>query len=170
MTSVALLSGLLQIAYGLLGGGKVIKYIPYPVVSGFMSGVAVLIFVKQLPGLLGVASGTRLLTALSAPEGWRVPSIVVGLITVAGVVLAPRITKAVPAAIIGLFSGGAAYAGLAAIDPSLRTLTGNPLVVGSLNASLGGVLSGHWPASAWQIWEAWWSRRSRCPRCSPSTR
>jgi SulP family sulfate permease len=142
MTSVALLSGLLQIAYGLLGGGKVIKYIPYPVVSGFMSGVAVLIFVKQLPGLLGVASGTRLLTALSAPEGWRVPSIVVGLITVAGVVLAPRITKAVPAAIIGLFSGGAAYAGLAAIDPSLRTLTGNPLVVGSLNASLGGVLSG----------------------------
>ncbi|HMR76064.1 MAG TPA: SulP family inorganic anion transporter, partial [Polyangiaceae bacterium] len=98
MTAVALLSGLMQIAYGVLGGGKVIKYIPYPAVSGFLSGVAVLIFVKQLPGLLGVSGGTGLLSALSTPEAFRMPAIVVGLVTIGGVFVAPKLGKAVPAA------------------------------------------------------------------------
>ncbi len=142
MTGVALLSGLLQIGYGLLGGGKVIKYIPYPVVAGFMSGVGVLIFVKQLPGLLGVAAGTRLPAALAAPESWRTPSLVVGLVTIAGVVLGPRVTKRVPAAILGLVSGGVAYFVLSRVDPALAVLTDNTLVVGSIDASVGGVLSG----------------------------
>ena len=45
----ALLSALLQIAYGAVRAGKVIKYIPYQVVSGYMSGVAVIIAAAQIP-------------------------------------------------------------------------------------------------------------------------
>src|SRR4030042_3179482 len=54
LTLVALLSGALQLVYGALGGGRFIKYIPYPVVSGYLSGVGVLIFICQLPKLLGL--------------------------------------------------------------------------------------------------------------------
>ena len=39
-----LLGGVIQILLGLFGGGKLIKYIPYPVIAGFMNGVAMIIF------------------------------------------------------------------------------------------------------------------------------
>ncbi|MFN0214311.1 MAG: SulP family inorganic anion transporter [Saprospiraceae bacterium] len=45
---VFLLSGLFQIVLGLLGLGKFIKYIPYPVVSGFMTAIGVIILVTQI--------------------------------------------------------------------------------------------------------------------------
>ena len=50
----ALLSSLLQILYGLVRAGRLIKFIPYQVVSGYLSGVAVIIAVGQLPKLLGL--------------------------------------------------------------------------------------------------------------------
>ncbi|MFO0668035.1 MAG: SulP family inorganic anion transporter [Polyangiaceae bacterium] len=40
--------------------GTVIKYIPYPVVTGYLSGVAVVIALKQLPSLLGLAKNVSL--------------------------------------------------------------------------------------------------------------
>src|SRR5690606_26527360 len=42
--AVATLSGLLQILYGTLGLGHYIRYVPRPVISGFMSGIGVIIF------------------------------------------------------------------------------------------------------------------------------
>ena len=39
----ALLAAGLQACYGVIGGGRLIKFIPYPVVSGYLSGVGVLI-------------------------------------------------------------------------------------------------------------------------------
>lgn len=142
LTAVGLLCGVLQVGLGLLGGGKVIKYIPYPVVAGFMTGVAVLIFVKQLPGLLGATPGQSLLLALGSPGQWRMPSLVVGAVTILAILAAPRLTRAVPPAIIGLLSGGAAYFALTRFDPTLAELTGNSLVVGAMDASLGSLLSG----------------------------
>lgn len=46
--TVFLLAGLLQIVLGIIGLGKYIKYIPYPVVSGFMTAIGVIILVTQL--------------------------------------------------------------------------------------------------------------------------
>lgn len=46
--TVFLLAGLMQIGLGLIGLGKYIKYIPYPVVSGFMTAIGVIILVTQL--------------------------------------------------------------------------------------------------------------------------
>ncbi|MCK9211137.1 MAG: SulP family inorganic anion transporter, partial [Ignavibacteriaceae bacterium] len=48
ITIVSLLSGVVQLLIGKLGGGRFIKYIPYPVVAGYLSGVGVLIFFGQL--------------------------------------------------------------------------------------------------------------------------
>ena len=50
---VFLLSGIFQIGLGLLGVGKYIKYIPYPVVSGFMTAIGVIILITQISPVLG---------------------------------------------------------------------------------------------------------------------
>jgi len=51
--TVFLLSGLLQVGLGVLGFGKYIKYIPYPVVSGFMTAIGVIILVTQILPAVG---------------------------------------------------------------------------------------------------------------------
>lgn len=51
--SIFLLAGLIQIILGLMGIGKYIKYIPYPVVSGFMTAIGVIILITQLLPTLG---------------------------------------------------------------------------------------------------------------------
>ncbi|MBT8262621.1 MAG: SulP family inorganic anion transporter [Bacteroidia bacterium] len=50
---VFLLAGLIQILIGVVGWGKYIKYIPYPVVSGFMTAIGVIILVTQVLPVLG---------------------------------------------------------------------------------------------------------------------
>lgn len=51
--TVFLLAGLMQVGLGLIGIGKYIKYIPYPVVSGFMTAIGVIILVTQILPSLG---------------------------------------------------------------------------------------------------------------------
>ena len=51
--AVFLLSGIFQIGLGLLGLGKYIKYIPYPVVSGFMTAIGVIILITQILPVIG---------------------------------------------------------------------------------------------------------------------
>ena len=50
---VFLLAGLIQIGLGLVKIGAYIRYIPYPVVSGFMTGIGVIIIITQILPLLG---------------------------------------------------------------------------------------------------------------------
>lgn len=51
--TVFLLAGLMQIGLGLIGLGKYIKYIPYPVVSGFMTAIGVIILITQIAPSVG---------------------------------------------------------------------------------------------------------------------
>jgi len=51
--SIFLLAGLMQVALGFLGLGKYIKYIPYPVVSGFMTAIGVIILITQILPSIG---------------------------------------------------------------------------------------------------------------------
>jgi SulP family sulfate permease len=51
--TVFLLAGLIQIGLGLIGVGKYIRYIPYPVVSGFMTAIGVIILLTQVLPSLG---------------------------------------------------------------------------------------------------------------------
>ncbi|MEP0212746.1 MAG: SulP family inorganic anion transporter [Cellulophaga sp.] len=50
---VFILAGLMQISLGLLGMGKYIKYIPYPVVSGFMTAIGIIILITQILPAIG---------------------------------------------------------------------------------------------------------------------
>ncbi|MFV0304092.1 MAG: SulP family inorganic anion transporter [Moheibacter sp.] len=51
--TVFLLAGLMQVSLGVLGFGKYIKYIPYPVVSGFMTAIGVIILITQILPAIG---------------------------------------------------------------------------------------------------------------------
>jgi sulfate permease, SulP family len=54
---LGLLAGLFLLVFAFVGVGRYVHYIPWPVVSGFTNGIAVIIALQQLPGLLGVAGG-----------------------------------------------------------------------------------------------------------------
>ena len=145
MTLIGLFAAAIQLALGLLKAGTIIKYIPYPVVTGYLSGVGVVIFLKQLPALLGLASNVSLSHGILSPSGWQWPALAVGGATIVAMTLASRITKAVPPAIIGLGAGVVTYGGLALLRPELRTLVGNGLVIGPIggaSASFGEALHG----------------------------
>ncbi len=132
ISMLGLLAGLLQVGFGTIGLGRLIKYMPYPVVSGYLSGVGLYIIASQVPKFLGVPKGVHFWESLALFDVWKWHGIVVGLVTIAVMLGAPKITKAVPAAILAVLGGAAAYFGLALLDGSLLVLDGNALVVGSL--------------------------------------
>ena len=140
LTLVGLISGVLQLAFGVAGGGRLIKYIPYPVVSGYLGGVAALIFLSQLPKLFGLPEDIPLTQGLLSPALWRWPSVFVGAVTILAIALAPRFTKAVPATIIGLLAGTLTYLGLGALRPELLYLENNKLLIGAVSGTVGSLL------------------------------
>jgi SulP family sulfate permease len=131
----AMFAAVLQFLYGVIGGGRLIKFIPYPVVSGYLSGVGVLIALGQLPKLLGLPKGTVLSLGLVSPDLWKWEGIAVGITTIVLMETATRLTKKVPAAIIGLFGGIAAYFLIALFSPNLLIMQGNPFVIGPIRMS-----------------------------------
>lgn len=146
---IGLLAGGIQIGLGLLGVGKLIKFIPFPVVSGYLSGVGLIIIGSQIPKFLGMPGGTHLLDALRAPSSWMWQPMVVGAVVIVTMVLVPRITRAIPAAILALLAGVSAYLLLAWMDPALMSVHHNPLLVGALSqgeGSLSDILQQHWNA------------------------
>lgn len=142
LTVLGLSAGLLQWIFGVVGLGRLIKYMPYPVVSGYLSAVGLIIIGSQLPKLLGTPAGTTLWRSLATPSLWQWQGIVVGVVTALVMMAAPRLTKRVPAAILALLAGVLTYFGLSLFDRNLATLAGNTLVVGSLGGSDRSVFDG----------------------------
>ncbi|MBI2753985.1 MAG: SLC26A/SulP transporter family protein [Betaproteobacteria bacterium] len=141
LTLIGLVSALLQVLAGIVGIGRLIKYMPYPVVSGYLTGVGLIIVASQVPKFLGALKGVTLSGALATPALWNWHGIGVGAVTLAVMLIAPRLTRLVPAAILGLLAGVLAYFGFALADPGLFSLEHNPLVVGSLGGAGEGFLA-----------------------------
>lgn len=137
LIALSLTAGVLQLIFGLIGLGRLIKYMPYPVVSGYLSGVSLIIIGSQVPKFLGTPVGTSLWQALSQPALWQWQACVVGAVTALVMVLAPHLTKRVPAAILALCVGALSYFGLSLADGALQQFAGNTLVVGPLGVARG---------------------------------
>ena len=135
MTVLGILTGLIQILIGFLGIGRLIKYIPYPVVSGYLSGVGLIIIGSQIPKFAGAPPGKYWLEVLITPQHWDWRGLTIGGMTVLALLVAPKLTKAVPGTIIGIFAGILTYAGIAFTDPSMLNLSGNTLVIGPLGST-----------------------------------
>lgn len=138
LTVLGILAGLLQILIGFLGVGKLIKYIPYPVVSGYLTGVGLIIISSQLGKFVGAPTSARWWEAAINPQLWDMRAVAVGGATVVVALLAPKLTRAIPATILGIVAGLATYFVLANNDPSMMQLVGNPLVLGELGATANG--------------------------------
>ncbi|MDO6711914.1 SulP family inorganic anion transporter [Aliiglaciecola sp. 2_MG-2023] len=63
--TAVMLAGLFQIVFGLLGVGQYIRLVPYPVISGFMTGIGAIIIILQLGRLLGHEPPSGTIGALS---------------------------------------------------------------------------------------------------------
>ncbi|CAB1367505.1 SLC26A/SulP transporter family protein [Denitratisoma oestradiolicum] len=149
LSMLGLLAGLLQVSFGIARLGRLIEYMPYPVVSGYLSGVGLIIIAAQLPKLLGVPKGVHFWASLAIPAQWQWQGMLVGGLTMGVMLGASRVTQLVPAAILGLLAGVLGYFGLGLFDPTLLTLAGNALVVGPLGeggGSFADALAGRWAA------------------------
>lgn len=109
---VVFLAGALQIFFGYMRVGIFVRYIPYPVISGFMSGIGVIIILLQLHPLLGAASvGSPLEAVLQLPASiahTSLPSLGLAIITMAVVFFTPpKISRTVPSPLIALLAGTA---------------------------------------------------------------
>ena len=104
--AAVVIGGLFQILFGLLRLGKYITLVPYSVVSGFMSGIGVIIITLQIGPLLGISTRGGVLESLSTlfnnfePNG---AAITVAVMTLAIVFLTPRkISQWVPSPLLAL--------------------------------------------------------------------
>jgi sulfate permease, SulP family len=153
-TSLAL-AGLLQIGLGFARLGTLARFVPYPVVAGFMSGVAILIVLAQIPYLIGLdapAKGRQLVEALLDTQPW---TLLIGLATVIFIwYVAPRFAR-FPSALLGLLVGTLLYYVIAEVLPAahLGSRLGNvsaafplPTVLTPLGTSLGvNLVAAYWP-------------------------
>jgi SulP family sulfate permease len=124
------MAGVLLIAMGAAGCGRLIEFVPHPVTTGFTAGIAVVIGTLQLRDLLGLhvdhmpeAYLGRLAALVRALPTVEPADAVVGAATLALLVLWPRISRRVPAPLVALAAAGLVTALAAALLPSFHVDT-----------------------------------------------
>lgn len=102
------LTGAFMILMGILKLGQYIKYIPYPVVSGFMTGIGVIIIMLQLFPMLGYESPKtipQILVNIGDPlRDIHYPSLGLTVLTMIIVYLFPKVSKTIPSTLVALIS------------------------------------------------------------------
>lgn len=116
-----LMAGILLVLMGVFRLGSLIKFIPYTITTGFTSGIAVTIFVGQIKDFLGLKIVTQepLIETIEKLEAvfaflptlnWQ--ALVVGLVSLAVLIIFPKINKKIPPSLIAVFVGIAMVKGL----------------------------------------------------------
>jgi len=123
--AAVVLMGVIQIAAGVLRLGKFIRLVPYPVMLGFVNGLAIVIFLAQLQqfqvseaGITEWMSGTALWTLLGLI-----------MLTMAIINFLPRVTEAIPASLAAIITVTLAVIGL---DLDVRTVGDMASIAGGL--------------------------------------
>jgi SulP family sulfate permease len=135
MIMLGCIAGLIQILLGFVGVGRLIKYIPYPVVSGYLSGVGLIIIGSQIPRFAGAATDAHWWNVIFDPASWDWRAVAIGSATIAVALLAPKVTQKVPSTILGVLAGVLTYFVLAIDAPELRVVADNALIVGPVDIS-----------------------------------
>ncbi len=109
--TIVMMAGLLQIAFGILRIGSFVTYTPYSVISGFMSGIGVIVMTIQVLPFMGAAtvSGGPLDSIREWPDAFaslNPDALIVGLISlVAGIFWPSKLSKFVPGPLVALILG-----------------------------------------------------------------
>ncbi|MAJ51086.1 MAG: hypothetical protein CMB82_05675 [Flammeovirgaceae bacterium] len=116
LMAIFVLAGIIQLFFGLLKLGENIQYIPFSVISGFMSGVGLIIIVIQIPNSFGVEPGIYVsvisklinIAFFFNQANWLAFVFVVS--TVGIIYVFPKITKKIPSSLVALLTlTGLAY-------------------------------------------------------------
>ena len=109
LTIATLMAGVFLILFGLLHLGTIIKYIPYPIVVGFTSGIAVTIFTTQIKDLFGLQMATvpsdflekwgAYIQDFHTIDPW---SALIGVVSVVIIVVTPKFSKRIPGSLIAI--------------------------------------------------------------------
>ena len=112
-----MMAGVMLVIMGVTGMGKAVQFIPRPVVMGFTNGIAVLIASTQIRDFFGLrlehSPGeffARMKELAAHATTWSAPATLLAVLSLALILLTPRVTKRVPGYIIALFAGTAAAA------------------------------------------------------------
>ena len=109
LTIATLMAGVFLIGFGLLRLGTIIKYIPYPIIVGFTSGIAVTIFTTQVKDLLGmqicnvpsdfVEKWIVYFQNLNSIDLW---STIIGVTSVIIISVTPKLSRRVPGSLVAI--------------------------------------------------------------------
>lgn len=109
LTIATLMAGVFLILFGLLHLGTIIKFIPYPIVVGFTSGIAVTIFTTQVKDLFGlnitsvpsdfIEKWIYYFNNFSTVDLW---SSVIGIVSVVIIMLTPKVSKKIPGSLVAI--------------------------------------------------------------------
>lgn len=152
LTIATLMAGAFLILFGVLRLGTIIKYIPYPIVVGFTSGIAVTIFTTQIKDLFGLTIDNvpsdfiekwgAYITHFDTIDTW---SAIVGVLSVAIIAVMPRINKKIPGSLIAIIIMTVAalllknYAGVTTIE-----------TIGDRFSVSNAIPDAHVPAMTWE--------------------
>ena len=152
LTIATLMAGAFLILFGVLRLGTIIKYIPYPIVVGFTSGIAVTIFTTQIKDLFGLTIDNvpsdfiekwgAYITHFDTIDTW---SAIVGVLSVAIIAVMPRINKKIPGSLVAIIIMTVAalllknYAGVTTIE-----------TIGDRFSVSNAIPDAHVPAMTWE--------------------
>jgi SulP family sulfate permease len=116
-TSVALIlaciavlgSGMLQLLFGAFRIGRLANYVPFPVMSGFVNGSALLIILSQICPAMGISEQKSIWAFFDHLHEIKPATLALSLATAALMLLLPRMTKRVPPMPFAFIAGTAAY-------------------------------------------------------------
>ncbi len=111
LAMVTLMAGIILLVMGLTGLGTAVRFIPRPVVIGFTNGIAVLIASTQIKDFFGLRIASvpseflpRIRVLLAHSSTLNTPALLLGLGTLLVLLLLPRISKRIPAPIVGVLA------------------------------------------------------------------
>lgn len=110
---IGLIAGLILVAAAIFNLGRAVSYMPWPVVEGFTAGIAIIIFLQQVPTLLGIAkpegenAAAVAVRALAGAAHASPGSILIGAAVAAVMVSAAKVRRSLPASLIAVAAGTA---------------------------------------------------------------
>ena len=114
VAAISVMAGVLVICAGVLRLGRTVAYIPWPVIEGFTLGIAVIIFLQQVPSAFGVAAGHSTNAAIAAVQGLAsvdrptaAATLAVVLLAVLIMIATPRIYAKLPGSIVAIVAATA---------------------------------------------------------------